>query len=856
MDPDCSPDMKKALKPFKIICAVIVLAVAGLFTTSVLLQDKVAHILIGIINSKIATSIEPASAKLSFLSSFPQASVSLRNVLIRPSSEFDHSGFTGVSTDTLLWSKLVTIEFSPFELIQRKYRIKKLTIKEGKINLLTDASGMINYDLVRGGGSSQGGFNLNLDGITLTGMKAVYNDLSSGIMLKGSIEKSRLKTHFSGRSIDFSGASEMQMDKIRLWGTDLPENLKALLDIDVRSSGDTTYFRQGTLRLDDQAFSLKGIMYPGSIPSLHIVGDKIDFEKALSVVPGIREKLIDYHASGRMKLVADITGPLSKTGNPHIEITGILEKGRIRKTNSHLSADNISFAGSFTNGRLNNSETSSLLLHDVKMKFGSYPVSGSLNLSPFRDMIASATLKGRVGTDEFVDFFSLSQKISGASGSADADISISAGIPAVFDYSFSQILAVIRGRIHFNSFAFTVGENGFSAGNANGDLSLDDDITAKNLSFRYRDHSVLLDGTFSNFPEWLSAKPVVLAGKGKVEFNRLDPARLFGWDEVKPGSEASDEVILPSVYNLDLNFRADTLVYRSFLAADVSGALRYVKSEMNFSMVSFRTLEGIVKGSGMFFQNSDRSFILRAIFDMNDIDINKAFISFRNFGQDFIKSENLAGRLSGSLNMLLPMNSSLDPQIKFLTADGKYVISNGSLINFDPVKKLSSYVEVSELQNIKFERLENDFFIRNNFFYVPKMNISSSAVTLTVNGRHSFDNEYTYHVKMLLSEVLSKRFNRKKRKEEDFGPVQDDGLGRTSLLLKVEGKGDVIKTGYDIKAAGEEIKSSMKKEKNNLKTIMKEEYGWYKKDSTVKTTEPVKEQKQPRFRVVWDEGTK
>ncbi len=53
------------------------------------------------------------------------------------------------------------------------------------------------------------------------------------------------------------------------------------------------------------------------------------------------------------------------------------------------------------------------------------------------------------------------------------------------------------------------------------------------------------------------------------------------------------------------------------------------------------------------------------------------------------------------------------------------MLVNGALINFDPVKELSSFIELSELENIHFEKMENDFFIRNNFLYIPNVNFIS-----------------------------------------------------------------------------------------------------------------------------------
>jgi hypothetical protein len=193
----------------------------------------------------------------------------------------------------------------------------------------------------------------------------------------------------------------------------------------------------------------------------------------------------------------------------------------------------------------------------------------------------------------------------------------------------------------------------------------------------------------------------------------------------------------------------------------------------------------------------------------------------------------------------------LNFHIKTLTAEGKYHLVDGALINFDPVKQLSSFIELSELENIKFDKLENDFSIHNNLLYIPQMEVKSSAADLSVTGKHSFDNDYEYHVRILLSEVLSRKRNKNKSNVTEFGIVEDDGLGRTSLLLKILGKGETAKVSYDMKAAGTVVRDNFKKDKQSLKTILNEEYGWYKNDSTVKVKQ---QEKKARVKVKWDDG--
>jgi hypothetical protein len=54
-----------------------------------------------------------------------------------------------------------------------------------------------------------------------------------------------------------------------------------------------------------------------------------------------------------------------------------------------------------------------------------------------------------------------------------------------------------------------------------------------------------------------------------------------------------------------------------------------------------------------------------------------------------------------------------------------------------------------------------------------------------------------------------------------------------------------------MKAAGTEVKNNMKKEKHSLKTILNQEYGWYKNDSTLNQKPP---EKKTRFRISWEDG--
>ena len=137
-----------------------------------------------------------------------------------------------------------------------------------------------------------------------------------------------------------------------------------------------------------------------------------------------------------------------------------------------------------------------------------------------------------------------------------------------------------------------------------------------------------------------------------------------------------------------------------------------------------------------------------------------------------------------------------------------------------------------------------------NIISIPNMYVESSAFDLNIEGTHSFTGAYGYHVKVLLSDFLSRRESAENEHVTEFGIVEDDGLGRTSLFLKIEGDRSGSKVSHDMDALRTDLKEDLTKEKLNLRGILKEEYGWYENDSLPDT----KYQETRKFRIVWEEA--
>ncbi len=120
-------------------------------------------------------------------------------------------------------------------------------------------------------------------------------------------------------------------------------------------------------------------------------------------------------------------------------------------------------------------------------------------------------------------------------------------------------------------------------------------------------------------------------------------------------------------------------------------------------------------------------------------------------------------------------------------------------------------------------------------------------------GTHTFDNIIDYHIKLLLSEVLAKKPGKNKQLDEELALVENDAENTRCVYLSMTGSIDNPKISYDRKAMKEKIKEDIKNEKQNLKNILKEEFGLFKKDSTLNKSNNTKKADQ---QFIIDNGNK
>jgi len=241
--------------------------------------------------------------------------------------------------------------------------------------------------------------------------------------------------------------------------------------------------------------------------------------------------------------------------------------------------------------------------------------------------------------------------------------------------------------------------------------------------------------------------------------------------------------------------------------------------------------------------------------DAEDLDIEQVFNCFNNFNQSYITSKNISGRVSGQLKLLLVQsaNKSVDPLSIRLTSS--IVIEKGTLCGVKQLYKISNFLNINELDTIKFSTIKNDIEINQGKIIIPKMNIASNSINFAISGEHTFSGNYTYWLKINLNEILAKKYGLKKKAE--YEQVENGGL---NVFLRLSGNNDSYKISIDKKGALKNFKMNFRQEESLLKSLIKEEFGANKKDSSSKQDSMVKKSdsinnKIPKktFKIEWDE---
>ena len=811
-------------------------------------QKTIKQQLLAELNEQLTTLVDVEDITFNFLRHFPNITANFKQATIYSPKDFSSKYSNEVSVDTLLNVNNIYLELNSFGLIRKKIIFNKILLNNGWLNIIVNEKGLNNYQVFKSKKEKDSEeYSLNLRTVEFKNIYFKYHDLAKNLIVNTSIDEFKSGRKNNNSSIKIQ--SKITIRELKSKETLILYNKTLTSNIAMSVNDDVFAISNGSLDYAGIRANISGTIEKKEELFIDWVVNSSDnkIKSLIQLIPeSIQKTFKSLKVEGNLTVRGSIKGVLGNNKYPHINFQFDINKGLFFDSKSKLKFSNITASGNWDNGTQNRATTTMIRLNNFKAEIGGETISGSYTLQNLENPFIKLTTSGIFNLKEFVKL-TPNTDAEILDGLARVNISVTGKLKEFRKISLNDLEKFNPvGQVELVDVNYKTFKRPILYSSVSGKISLGDRFLLDSLYLEINDNPIILNGEAKNVLSYLNEKRKPLIITGMAESPHFDLSNIIPGKEKKVTMQP---VILPENIEAYIKLDADRFSYNKFETENFSCSILYTPASLILDRVGFSSMNGETSGDITIFEQSDSVLQMHIRAHVHNIDIQKLFYQMNDFGQTFIKAENLEGNVSGDIKFYSKWSNELRIDKKSVIAESNYTIENGKLVDFEPIQKLSRFIAIEELKNIEFSKLENDVYINNEIINIPLMEIKSSAFNIEASGTHYFNKNYSYNVNVLLSDILASKAKKKKKENSEFGIIEDDGLGKTMIPLKIIGDGKDTKVSYDRKGMTRNIKINLQKEKQNLKQIFSNEFGKQKSD----TTSLSEKKETKKFNITWEE---
>ncbi|MEB3345147.1 AsmA-like C-terminal region-containing protein [Aquimarina gracilis] len=281
-------------------------------------------------------------------------------------------------------------------------------------------------------------------------------------------------------------------------------------------------------------------------------------------------------------------------------------------------------------------------------------------------------------------------------------------------------------------------------------------------------------------------------------------------EDVKEHADAFNIYELPFT---DMQFKADIthFIYHRIDLQNIKADLRTTPNHYVYiDTLHMDAAGGNIRLSGYFNGSDPKHIYMQPDLVMNNIDLDKLLFKFENFGQDHLVSENLQGKLTSKIKGKIRVYPDMVPDLDQSTIEMDVKVLNGRLKNYDPMLALSEYMGDKNLQNIRFDTLQNSLDIKKGKINIPTMTIESTLGHMELSGTHDNNQNIDYYLRIPWKTV------RKAAWQKLFGNEKDAAINeeQEDEIVEVDPNEKIKYLNLKIKGSIDDYKVSLGKKKD------------------------------------------
>ena len=746
------------------------------------------------IGKKLNGNVSVGDMELSFFRTFPRVSLLLHKVSVTDSmiAQHHHAFFQGDE---------IYAELSIMRLIKKEPAVNGLKIKRAAIYLFTDTAGYTNTYLFKSKKNSsatkESGTNKSeLESIVLDEVRITIDDKEKAKLHDIFISNMKLKLDDETTETIFSAKANLLVHSLAFnlpAGSFIKEKkFEGIFDFRYDKKSKQLQFDSINIKIGNHPFNITGRFDLEEIDpqfSLRIYTRQIQYSFAKGLLTDkIARALSIVDLDAKLDAGVNISGPL-KGGDPLINASWVVKKSHL--TTPFLDFDDASFTGFYTDevvkGEPRRDPNSKIVINNFTATWNGLPF--------FSANIDILNLYQPVMTCDLTSTFSLTtlNDIIGSNvlqlESGDGAMNVNYKGPLEKNNNTNSSL---NGVVSFKNGTVLYAARNVELKNVNGRLVFkNSDVFIENLQCIVLNNKISMDGHAKNLLTLVNTDP----NKVNIDWNIYSPElNLSSFTYLlKPGKKISSNKPQKSKIRkvatsidaildqgrLNVNLHALRLLYKKFEAANVVANVSLLQDSYVINKASMDHAGGHVNLSGSVILLKENYHQAKVDVLMDNVDVNKVFTAFDNFGQDAIKAQNLDGKLSAKINATIGLNDDGKTYPNSIESVVDFSLKNGALMNFEPVKKIQSFIfKKRDFENIRFAELKDRLEISNQEIKVNRMEIESTVISMYVEGIYSMKGTTDMTIQIPLRNL--------KKRGPDYKPENTgvDKKGGASIFMR------------------------------------------------------------------------
>ncbi len=809
----------KKIKTYLLILAIILLVLSSILMLIPLkYESKIEKYLVEQLNQSLTVPMKIQSIDLNLFYRFPKASVIVKGIQMQP---------PGDNVEFVECEKFYII-LNLMDLFLNHYRIERIEVSHMQMNLLHRSNGSYNYNIFKSSSSSGKDYSWDIDRIIIRQAGFAYIDEKENWSLHSHIDKLICSGKTDTNLMDFHFSIKAITDSI------LVNNSSVWTKQEVKASGQWQYdmnkdqfglSSHNLTLLPIQSADLKLDVFPDYF-QLEMENVRMDIRKMMEKLKEnnypLAEKIsAEGNGMGNI-IIHDRKGPVSMQAGFNTNNLALFD--------SSFSLHGITLSSVLTATDLTDLRSYFLDAHSLAWKDKSSSIAGTIKIRDFMDLNTLANFRGEIPC-ELLSWVISDSLMSLKGENINSRIHINGKLTGWFPGNKST-LPETEAVFQFSDNVLTVPDLN-STMHLKGKLQFHSN-EAKFYHFQlYNDDlNATLQGQIEGIFDYIRHKREKLNFHLEIASGRLDMDHLLSSSSNQ--NDSSHEFYLPSWFTGQMKFRIDTLIYDKNKYTALAFQAQSSGNGLKINSLRVHAFEGDIN-SELLLSEWEDGYDISGSVDLNDIDIKELFRSTHNFGQDYLKSEHLAGKARAHIELIYHTDKKFKPDLDRLFVIGDMEIQKGELNNFEPMERLFGFIKARQLKNIRFATLANTILIKDRTVFIPTMFIQSNVTQLTMQGEHHFDNQIDYHFKVNLTSLFFKTYKNFSVNTQD----EKDGKGGINLYIRMHGSSDNPQISYDRREVKQNLIRNFENEKKEIKKILQ------KKD---------KKQAIEEYELEWDDG--